>query len=50
MEDFMTNFEESKSKELENLARLESEVLNLMEKISRNVHLTSTLPEYAYRI
>ncbi len=45
MEEFMQAFEENKAKEMDNLGRIESEILNCMEKISRNVHLAATLPE-----
>lgn len=47
MEEFMQAFEENKAKEMDNLGRIESEILNCMEKISRNVHLAATLPEWA---
>lgn len=46
MEEFMQAFEENKAKEMDNLGRIESEILNCMEKISRNVHLAATLPEW----
>jgi len=45
MDEFMKNFEESKGKEMETLSRIEGEIVNCMEKISRNVHLATTLPE-----
>jgi intraflagellar transport protein 74 len=46
MDEFMRNFEDHKSKEVQTLSRIESEIVNCMEKISRNVHLATTLPEY----
>ncbi|CAL8121674.1 unnamed protein product [Orchesella dallaii] len=45
MEEFMQAFDDNKAKEMDNLARIEAEILSCMEKISRNVHLAATLPE-----
>lgn len=45
MDDFMHSFEENKAKECNVLSRIEGEIVNCMERISRNVHLASTLPE-----
>jgi intraflagellar transport protein 74 len=45
MDEFMQNFEENKNKECEALSRIEAEIVNCMERISRNVHLATTLPE-----
>lgn len=45
----MQSFEENKAKEMDNLGRIESEILSCMEKISRNVHLAATLPELVKR-
>lgn len=47
MDEFMHNFEDNKGKECEGLSRIEAEIVNCMERISRNVHLAATLPEYA---
>jgi hypothetical protein len=46
MDEFMQNFEDNKAKESDSLSRIEAEIVNCMERISRNVQIASTLPEY----
>jgi hypothetical protein len=46
MDQFINSFEDSKAKEMETLGKLETDILALMEKITRNHQLSTALPEY----